>query len=98
VATKVVELNKEVIKRLLDEADFDRLDMTTWVRDAEGYARVDSFEAGRIVEDCGTAGCIAGWVCALYAPTATPLTIASAAAELLAVGRERPPHPRLRLD
>ena len=57
-------MNHENVKTLLDHLEGltdGRLSMNEWL------SRCDE-PAGQLTEDCGTAGCLAGWACALFAP------------------------------
>lgn len=74
-SAKVARLLRRVIRHI--KAEPRRLAMNTWFHAGvkESFEIYDpNFNDQRDVPPCGTAGCIAGWVAALGAPTKRPRT------------------------
>lgn len=54
-----------VLADTIERLPAERFDMTTFIRHRD---HEDFLLAIELETDCGTAGCIAGWACAVYSP------------------------------
>ena len=83
-------MNRENIKRVRDHIAGlppERLWMERFLSAGHSVADVN-WTAGRLLKDCGTCGCIAGWTAAIFAPRVKCGGVEARAAESLGIPEE----------